>query len=286
MRTLRALGLVAVGLCLALGTPARAADTKAPTQKVDMNMASAKELEELPGVGPATAKKIIAGRPYTAVADLSKAGVPAKTITEITPLVTVGAAAATATSAAAPAAPAASKSESRAPTAARASTAAPAGPVDLNTASQKDLEALPAVGPATAKKIIAGRPYAAIADLSKAGVPVKTIAEITPLVTVSAPKSAAPAAAPPVAAAPAAAPAPASAPATAAAPVTQSAPATAAPAQAPPVKGMVWVNTETKVYHREGDRWYGNTKHGKYMNEADAIAAGYHASKEKEKKQP
>jgi len=286
MRTLRALGLVAVGLCLALGTPARAADTKAPTQKVDMNMASAKELEELPGVGPATAKKIIAGRPYTAVADLSKAGVPAKTITEITPLVTVGAAAAPATSAAAPAAPAASKSESRAPTAARASTAAPAGPVDLNTASQKDLEALPAVGPATAKKIIAGRPYAAIADLSKAGVPVKTIAEITPLVTVSAPKSAAPAAAPPVAAAPAAAPAPASAPATAAAPVTQSAPATAAPAQAPPVKGMVWVNTETKVYHREGDRWYGNTKHGKYMNEDDAIAAGYHASKEKEKKQP
>jgi hypothetical protein len=53
---------------------------------------------------------------------------------------------------------------------------------------------------------------------------------------------------------------------------------------APPAKGMVWVNTSTKVYHREGDRWYGNTKHGKYMTEADAVAAGYHASKEPAKK--
>jgi hypothetical protein len=49
---------------------------------------------------------------------------------------------------------------------------------------------------------------------------------------------------------------------------------------------MVWVNTETKVYHREGDRWYGNTKKGKYMTEADAIAAGYRAAKEPEKKKP
>jgi DNA uptake protein ComE-like DNA-binding protein len=58
--------------------------------KVDINSASEKELEELPGVGSATAKKIVAGRPYTSVADLSKAGVPAKTIDTITPLVSVG----------------------------------------------------------------------------------------------------------------------------------------------------------------------------------------------------
>jgi hypothetical protein len=42
---------------------------------------------------------------------------------------------------------------------------------------------------------------------------------------------------------------------------------------------MVWVNTETKVYHREGDRWYGKTKHGSYMAESDAIHAGYRAAK-------
>jgi hypothetical protein len=39
--------------------------------------------------------------------------------------------------------------------------------------------------------------------------------------------------------------------------------------------GMVWVNTESGVYHKPGTRWYGKTKHGKYMLEADAIKAGY-----------
>ena len=51
-------------------------------------------------------------------------------------------------------------------------------------------------------------------------------------------------------------------------------------AQVPPVKGMVWVNTESKVFHREGDRWYGKTKHGKFMTEADALQAGYREAKE------
>ena len=57
-----------------------------------------------------------------------------------------------------------------------------------------------------------------------------------------------------------------------------SVPGTAAPAAAP-APGMVWVNTDTKVYHREGDRYYGKTKHGKYMTESEAIQAGYRAAK-------
>jgi hypothetical protein len=43
-------------------------------------------------------------------------------------------------------------------------------------------------------------------------------------------------------------------------------------------KGLVWVNTSTHIYHKDGS-FYGTTKHGKFMTEADAQKAGYRAAK-------
>ena len=54
-------------------------------------------------------------------------------------------------------------------------------------------------------------------------------------------------------------------------------PATAAPAQGGG-HGLVWVNTELHVYHREGSRFYGTSKKGKYMTEAEAIKEGDRAA--------
>ncbi|MDB4979720.1 MAG: hypothetical protein JWM82_472, partial [Myxococcales bacterium] len=60
--------VVAVALSLAAASVARA--DGAPL--VDLNTASEAALTELPGVGPATAKAIVAGRPFASVDDLAK----------------------------------------------------------------------------------------------------------------------------------------------------------------------------------------------------------------------
>jgi hypothetical protein len=44
-------------------------------------------------------------------------------------------------------------------------------------------------------------------------------------------------------------------------------------------KGLVWVNKSSKVYHKDG-KFYGKTKQGQFMTEADAQKAGYRAAKE------
>jgi hypothetical protein len=39
----------------------------------------------------------------------------------------------------------------------------------------------------------------------------------------------------------------------------------------------VWVNLDSGIYHT-GGRWYGTTKNGKFMTEAEAKQAGYKPS--------
>lgn len=192
-----------------------------------------------------------------------------------------------------------------------------AAKADINTSSEADLEAVNGIGPATAKKIVANRPYASIDDLKKAGLTAAKIDKLRGSLTVSA-----------AASAPAATSTKGSSSSSASKPSSSSSTSSSAPAsstssssskpslwerlkgkkadnaqgnsnaqgntqtqasantpQAPGGgNGKVWVNKDTKVFHREGDRWYGKTKNGEYMTEKDAIAAGYRPVKEREKK--
>ncbi len=75
--------------------------------------------------------------------------------------------------------------------------------------------------------------------------------------------------APNPAATPAARPAPT--PSKKLSPAQAAAARTAAPGGGP---GLVWLNTESNVYHCPGDTFYGKTKAGAYMTEADAKAKG------------
>jgi len=59
-------------------------------------------------------------------------------------------------------------------------------------------------------------------------------------------------------------------------------PVTSSTVSATPAPGgghvLVLVNTEAHLYHREGSRFYGTTKKGKYVSEADAIKEGDRAA--------
>ncbi len=63
--------------------------------------------------------------------------------------------------------------------------AAVTGKININTASQAQIESLPGIGPVKAQAIIAGRPYASIEELTKAkGIGPKTYENLKGSITV------------------------------------------------------------------------------------------------------
>ena len=151
------------------------------TAPVDVNSADLKTLETLPGVGAATAKKNVDGRPYSSLADLQKVkGLSKSRVEAMKDLVTFGSAttnapaaveapakklkksAATTASAAAPSStsstPASSTTASGASGSSHASAAAgtlAAGEkVNINTATTEELDKIPGIGPAKAQAIV------------------------------------------------------------------------------------------------------------------------------------
>jgi competence protein ComEA len=143
---------VIISFCLVFGiNEVRAQASKA---LVDLNNASEKELEGIKGVGPATAKKIIAGRPYKSVDDLKKAGISDKTIESMKPLVKVGAAPAAAkpTAEAKPTAPAKAATETKQATTPKAASPAAAAPQPTTTKAVAPPPVTPSKTPAEAAK--------------------------------------------------------------------------------------------------------------------------------------
>lgn len=150
----------------------------------NLNTASTKELEDLPGVGPKVAADIEAARPFKSVDDLKNVkGIGKSKFEKLKDLVDVGA-----TAAATPATTHAKTIETtttKTVETVKPSKAVPSSIVDLNSASKEELEALPGIGPKKAEAIIAARPFNTIEDVMKVkGIKQGIFAKIKPYITV------------------------------------------------------------------------------------------------------
>ena len=59
----------------------------------------------------------------------------------------------------------------------------PEGRINVNTATEEELESLPGIGPTIARRIFEGRPYGSVDDLRRVkGIGKKRLEEIRPLV--------------------------------------------------------------------------------------------------------
>lgn len=102
-------------------------------KRIDLNGATEAQLDTLPGVGPVRAKALVANRPYDTIESVTaKKALPPNVLAGIRDRVALA---------------------------------------DINTSSARDLQrTLPGIGDTRAAQIVAGRPYAAPADLVTKGI--------------------------------------------------------------------------------------------------------------------
>lgn len=153
-------------------------------EQLDVNTASAVQLERLPRVGPKLAAAIAEHRaangPFRDLADLDAVpGIGPAMLASLAPYVAL------------PAEPAATQRQPRTGSgAARKLPAASAGLVELNSATVAELQTLPGIGPALAERIVEWRSengrFAAPAELQQVrGIGPKMMERLTPLVRVN-----------------------------------------------------------------------------------------------------
>lgn len=174
---------MAAGLLLALSaysprftsTPSDYKPGASAAYRVDLNRADRDELMQVPGIGPGKADAIVARRNalggFTSPADLdSVKGFGGKTLEKLGPHVVVNG------STVLPSTPSAN------PT---GKFKAGDPPLDVNAASEGELQRLPGIGPAMSARIVAARPFKSVDDLRKVkGIGAKTLDAIRPWVSV------------------------------------------------------------------------------------------------------
>jgi competence protein ComEA len=205
-RTAAQAALAAFGLCLVALLAYRTYSpslTVRPTDEVatpppaarpvDLNTANRADLLQLPGVGPTLADAILTHRTghgrFDAVDDLSAVpGVGGKTLDRLRPLLTVAepeVATLQRKPRAEPPAPAPPSGASAPP---RGGKVQPGDPkIDVNAATEAELQRLPRVGPVLAAAIVAARAekrFASVDDLRRVrGIGAKTLDSLRPFVT-------------------------------------------------------------------------------------------------------
>jgi competence protein ComEA len=171
--------------------PSDRRDQDGPIYRIDLNRARAADLNQLQGIGTELAERIVSYRkthgPFAGIDELRKvSGIGPKTFARIKPWVCVD--------------PGENMPDAQVPQTSRPAKANKSGkskkealligspPININLASQTELQRLPRIGPKLSERIIAERakgPFKSVADLRRVkGIGPKTLANLRPYITV------------------------------------------------------------------------------------------------------